>query len=420
MKKKLAVIGIGSAGIQSLCHFLSFTSDEWEITSIHNPNIKILGIGESTNPTFLTALGQGLNFDYTKDLDGLDATVKYGTMFKDWREKDFLNPLITTELPGLGITKQVAIHFNNFKLKEFALPRLHSIWSDKFKELAGNVDDLIDNPDQAIAVVDGKEHVFDYIIDCTGFPKDYTDYYVNNDAPLNHALIHNVKEFETFTYTGHTATPDGWMFEIPLQSRLTYGYLFNDKITDLETAKKNFAKQINVPEEGIVQAEFTFKSFFAKEVLGNRIIKNGNKAIFFEPMSANSIWTYSTINRMFYDFIEGFIDRDTLNDRFVTNSVSIEDIIYYMYHGGTIYDTPFWRNAVDYTQMRVSLSKSFHRTVQTFAKRSAELKDNPAMIYSMQQPVWVFGPYNLAVIDQNFGYYHFAEKDLLKDYLKGD
>ena len=72
---KLAVIGVGSAGILSLCHFLSNMDETWEITSIHNPSKKIQGIGESSNPAFLNALERGLGFEVVKDLDKLNGTL---------------------------------------------------------------------------------------------------------------------------------------------------------------------------------------------------------------------------------------------------------------------------------------------------------------------------------------------------------
>ena len=47
---KIAVLGVGTAGITSLCHLLGWLPSTVEITSIYDPNIKILGIGESSTP----------------------------------------------------------------------------------------------------------------------------------------------------------------------------------------------------------------------------------------------------------------------------------------------------------------------------------------------------------------------------------
>ena len=81
-KNKLAVIGVGSAGIQSLCHFLAYMDETWEITSIHNPSKKIQGIGESSNPSFIAALELGVGFNLIEDLNKINGTLKFGTKYK--------------------------------------------------------------------------------------------------------------------------------------------------------------------------------------------------------------------------------------------------------------------------------------------------------------------------------------------------
>jgi len=409
MKKKLAVIGTGTAGIQSLCHFLGYTTSEWEVTSIYNPTIKIVGIGESTNPSFLEKLGIGIDFDYTKDLHHLDGSIKIGTKFFKWRDYDFLNPLIYDIGFGFGLTKYVAIHFNNFKLQEFVFGRLREKWNNRFQEVHGNVDELIDGDGDVRVIVDGTEHIFDYVIDCRGWPKDFTNYHVIEQAPVNHAIIHSVEEFETFEWTGHRATVDGWMFEIPLATRLTYGYLFHDEITSIEQAKINFSKEINVPVNELSNIEYKFKSYYAKEPLGKRVMKNGNTAVFFEPMSANSLWSYDIANRLFFDYaVNGQGTIDHVNQAFVMNSKAIEEIIYFYYHGGSIYDTPFWKRVVAYTKDYIeNHSHNFKNTQQAFIELRPELAKDPLLLAKLNKPNWIFGPVNLVMIDHNFGYNYF-------------
>ena len=86
----MAVIGVGSAGIQSLCHFLSYLDETWEIYSIHDPDKKILGIGESANPPLLHLLQLATDFKISEDLDEINGTLKFGTEYIDWRKKSFL------------------------------------------------------------------------------------------------------------------------------------------------------------------------------------------------------------------------------------------------------------------------------------------------------------------------------------------
>ena len=62
------------------------------------------------------------------------------------------------------------------------------------------------------AFLDGdKVAVFDYVIDCGGYPDDYSDYNICKHISLNSCLVHNTKP-QKFNYTHHKATPNGWMF----------------------------------------------------------------------------------------------------------------------------------------------------------------------------------------------------------------
>ena len=88
MKKKVAVVGVGSAGLLNVMHLCVWLDKSWEVYSIHNPHKKILGIGESTNGEFVTVLERATNFSiaHPEDVAALGATIKYGSRFVEWRE----------------------------------------------------------------------------------------------------------------------------------------------------------------------------------------------------------------------------------------------------------------------------------------------------------------------------------------------
>ena len=346
-KKSLAVIGTGSAGILSLSHFCSVFDNTWDIVSIYDPNIKIIGIGESTNPAFIQNVEYGLNFSMLDDVSKLDGTYKFATRYIDWKDHYIDSPL----LEGRS-----AIHFNNFKFKEFAFERLNSLWPEKFKVVEGHVeslDNIFNDALQATGVhvkVNEDLYRFDYVIDCRGFPKDYTEYHICDNMPVNHCHVHNIDQPGTWNYTGHRATVDGWMFEIPLTTRQSYGYLFNDTITDVETAKQNFSKLINVPVEQLNNIEYSFKSYYAKEAVDGRIFKSGNRFGFFEPMSATSMYMYSRLNALYEKHVIA-TETSNLETMLKTNIDAIQlarklqDLICFFYHGGSKHDTEFWRTA---------------------------------------------------------------------------
>jgi hypothetical protein len=137
----------------------------------------------------------------------------------------------------------------------------------------------------------------------------------------------------------HRATLDGWMFQVPLTTRISHGYLFNDTITSVEQAKINFSKEINVPVDQLDNIEYKFKPFWAKTVFENRVIKNGNAAVFFEPMFANSLANYDDINKNFHQFLTGKCTESEVNIRFLRRYCQVRDIICYIYHHAVIFSS---------------------------------------------------------------------------------
>lgn len=392
MKKRLGVVGVGSAGVLSLAYFLSHMSNEWEIVSIYDPTVPILGIGESTNPSFIRILEMGTRFSTSEDIDSLDSTLKFGTKFIGWRDHEWLNPLISGG---------VAVHFNNFKLKEFAFSRFPVVWPEKFRVIEGNVEH-IDNSEEKIAVtVNGVVEDFDYIVDCRGFPPTLDeDYHVSNCSLLNRCLVHSFEEFDPIEYTEHIATKNGWMFGIPLTTRKTYGYLFNDTITNIDDAKVDMASHLNVTVDDLKLKEYKFTPYYTTKLVDNRLTKNGNRALFFEPISATSINQYFLTCQIIFKYITGQINSREANEEFIHESSVTEDIINYYYHGGTNYDSEFWQKASANAIDNLDENTRFKFIIE-INRRAHEL----GLPYNGKGHL--FAAYNLVLIDEAFGYNYF-------------
>ena len=402
-KHKIAIIGTGSAGVLALSHFLTYLPKDWDVYSIYDPNTPRVGIGESTNPSFVASLDTSVGFHILRDLKELEGTIKYATVFKNWRKEHFYHPLLGGSC---------AIHFNTHKLFDFIKGRFEKEYPDNFKQIHGYVEDLKNEGDHVSCNIDGKKHTFNFVIQCTGFPKDYTDYQVCN-LPVNHALVHNIQKPGDWEYTGHRATRNGWMFEIPLTTRQSYGYLYNDNITTKEEAKKDFSKEIMVPESLLDNIEYKFKSYYTKELFDGRICKQGNNAIFFEPISATSLWLYDNINRLMFDYMSGTTLSGSddieptipnVNKQFLDIANQVEELICYYYHGGSIYDTPFWKHTIEITNHRLKISENLQRMKESFSRE--HLIGTP-----VNAGQWCFTAPGLLKIDKNFGYNYFTKKD---------
>jgi hypothetical protein len=401
---KIAVIGTGSGGILTLCHMIYFLRQQHaEITSIYDPSVPSIGIGESTNPFFWDSNCLALNINdreqFIKNKE-LDSTKKRGTLYKNWREEDFLNPLMFVDEDD----GQFAVHFNTHKYKEFAFDRLHKIWGNRFKELKGSVSDIKNKLNEITVTVDDTDYIFDYVIDCRGFPKSFEGYNVL-EMPLNHALVHNKTDVhEDWNYTLHQATENGWMFSVPLATRTSYGYLFNDKITSVEDAKNNFSKTIGVPVDQLQGVEHKFKNYYIEKIIDGRLFKNGNSAMFFEPMFANSLLMYDFINKL---FVEKILNRNAseaeLNFIFQQQALEVHDLICFYYHGGSIFKTDFWNYAVEYASTRLKDSTMFKKLCDKFAY----MNKNNCTINSDT----VFSSRTLKKVDKAFGYYYWNTKE---------
>jgi len=395
-KNKIAVIGVGSAGIQTLAQFLPHFPDNWEIYSIHNPNAKTLGIGESSNPSFLGPLSKGMDFDLTRDIEEIDGSFKFGTEYVGWRNHDFTNPFLEGS---------IAIHFNANKLKDFALERFKKIWGSKFTEILGNVDMMQNVKDGVKVIVDGQEHFFDFVVDCSGFPKDFSEYIIADDMPINHGIVYNDKNVknEPFGpyYTKHIVSNNGWIFVIPLTTRTSYGYLFNDHITSIEDAKKDFASILNIDVSKLEELEYKFNPFYAKNIANGRIFKNGNKAAFFEPMFGNSLRLYFFIGALIQDYITNKKTLQEIERQYFDHTTDIEHLINYHYLGGSTINSPFWRMAKDMSLKKIN-------KYDKIKILSVLLKQQQNRNQLLSEPQWFFNPQSLMSLDKNFGYRYFT------------
>lgn len=271
-----------------------------------------------------------INFSLLEDSQELDATLKLGVKFSDWREKDFYGHITPVSY---------GMHFDNQSLKGFAFKRFEELY-DNFHVIHGNVDKIESKQNEAVVYVDGEEYKFDYVVDCGGYPDDYSNYNICKYISLNSCLVHNTKP-QKFDYTHHKATPNGWMFGIPLQSRQSWGYLYNDTITSKEESVSNFKTYFDDIQESNLR-EFKFKSYSAKQFFDGRVLKNGNRAFFYEPIEAFSGFMYQSILKFFCEYLYCGISLDDVNENIGLVANNIELATCFIYHGGSIYDTPYW------------------------------------------------------------------------------
>lgn len=363
---KIAVLGIGTAGVQTIAHFLSELPEDIEIYSIHDPAHKILGIGESTTTFLPTVLWRGLKLTMFDNCNKLDATTKHGVKYVNWTKEEFSTNILP---PYHGM------HFNNFNLGKVALESAKDIKG--FFTIKGVVSNISQTKDHVTLSVDGNEYTFDYIVDCRGYPTDYTDYEMCNYLPVNHCLVNTIDRPGTWNYTYHQATKNGWMFGIPLQTRQGWGYLYNDNITSKEDAIEDikilFNNEINL-------REFAFKNYYKKNIIDGRIISNGNRALFFEPLEALSGTFYEAVSVEAIKVILG--GRDAVQANLFLNEIAETYALFilFVYHKGSIFNSKFWKQTKETAKLHLDNSSLWDDLTQRINSATALGINSEAMI----------------------------------------
>ncbi len=394
---KVAVLGVGTAGIMSLCHALRWLCPkDSTVTSIYDPKFPILGIGETSQPGFQTLLFESTGFTFLDDADKLDATIKLGGMWKNWRDDDF-NACLTAP--------SYAIHFNNFKLKEFCFSRFNKKYQSKFLVSEGNIDSITNAGTCVLVVVDGIEYQYDYVIDCRGYPTDLSEYYVVENPTVNSALVNIINEPGTWNATVNQATKNGWMFGLPLQTRQGWGYLYNDKLTTKEEAIKDIEEIFN--KENIELKEFKFNSYHANTFFDGRILKNGNRAFFFEPIEGQAGFFYEIALRYLVDYVYGQCSVADVNRHLLDAAKDLELFINFIYHGGSKFQTTYWSHISKVAREKLNNNEKWNYIVSTV--------NNYLKFGGQEPPTNTIGRWSVhhwKMWDKKLGYNYFYDKNI--------
>jgi flavin-dependent dehydrogenase len=349
--KKICVVGGGTAGI-SVASVLKKTFPEKEIVMIKGRSIPTVGVGESTLGEINNFL-QLLNIQDKDFMKACDASYKQSIRFEDFYQKGdggfhypfgepyydetihqnswyflkFLKPNLSVQdyadsmfphmalinegritnkkvFPTFNFTKDTAYHFDAVKFAN---------WIEKniFLPLGGKtiIEDIVkiereeDGSIKKLLMDTENKIQADLYIDCTGFKslllgetlkepfESYEHLLPNNSAWATKQSYKNKKQ-ELKGYTNCKAVENGWIWNIPLWSRMGTGYVYSDKYIDDNKALEQFKKHIG-------QDDLEFKKIKMRIGIHKRLwVKNvcaiGLSAGFIEPLESNGLLTIHT------------------------------------------------------------------------------------------------------------------------------
>jgi tryptophan halogenase len=167
-------------------------------------------------------------------------------------------------------------------------------------------EDVKDIKQDENGIVSLNKHKADLYVDCTGFksmllggalkvPFEPIPKLPNNKAwATKIPYVDKTKEVESFTNC--TAIENGWVWNIPLWSRVGTGYVYSDKFVDDETALKEFKNHLAKVRPGFGKEEHEFKNIEMKCGIYERLFVKNVVAIglangFVEPLESNGLFS---------------------------------------------------------------------------------------------------------------------------------
>ena len=315
---KIAVVGAGNAGCFTALWFAWFGRKEnVEVELIYNPEIPVERVGQATllNPPALLWGSTGFNW-YNNNIH---ATFKSGILYENWGKKN--DKVFHEFAPDL-----MAMHYCPWEMQKSILNSGH------FKVTEGDIDP--------------KDVDADYVFDCRGKPKDFTGYKPLKN-PTNAAILAKPNwDVTKALWSRHVATPDGWTFVIPTypdspSHDYCVGYCYNTSITTKEEAEKNFTETFDVD----VKKHVRYTNYVVENpIVDDRIIMNGNRLFFLEPMESSSVQTYIEWIKICWNCIVNKTGGNPRGEilRYIEQT---QNFVLWHYQFGSKYDTPFWNYA---------------------------------------------------------------------------
>jgi len=416
----ILVVGGGSAGWMSAATFCrSFPNKK--ITVIESPNVPTVSVGESTLAyikTWLHFLGVS-DEEFMSEVDAsYKLSIKFTDFYKKdygsfhypfgepsrkicpigpeaWYIKKVLHPdtplddysrcyfpqMALIEKNKLnkdpkGLLFEHGYHFEHAVAFHFDAAKFGLFLREKYckprgvKHISAEVKSVITDNDgvKEIILDDGTSISADLYVDCTGWKSlllgeslkepfiSYSDRLVNNKAWAT-KIPYIDKEKEVEPYTNCTAINNGWVWNIPLWSRIGTGYVYSDKYISKEDALIEF-KQYLKSDKMTIKAdrnveEFEFNDITMRVGIHERIwVKNviaiGLAAGFIEPLESNGLFTVNDFLSRACQVLDREIvsqmDIDLVNNLCKKGFDAFANFIYIHYLLSQRTDTEYWRD----------------------------------------------------------------------------
>jgi len=398
---KIIIVGGGTAGWMTASTLVKCFPHK-KICLIESPDIATVGVGEST-------LGQIRGWQALlgiKDKDFMsacDATYKLSIKFtnfyqkgesfhypfgkpylvgneaglNDWWFKKFLYPdtpysdYATCHYPQMALINENKCFFNDsstipfefykhtafqFDATQFGLwLRDHVCLPAGLKHIKEEIK-TIEQDEKGIKTLN-KKYKADLFIDCTGFQsllleQTLKEPFINMSSilPNNSAWCTRIpyknKRKQLVGYTNCTAVKNGWIWSIPLWSRMGSGYVYSDKYISDEDALKEFQKHIGTQE--LEFKKIKFRTGIHQRLWVKNVCAIGLSAGFIEPLESNGLFSVhefilQLLRTLQRDFVSQW-DKDVFTTMCKNVHYAFMEFVAMHYALSHRQDTPYWKD----------------------------------------------------------------------------
>ena len=371
MKKRVIVVGAGTAGVIVASLLQQHYGDVVEITVIYDGAKDSIGVGEGTRIDINDYLKK-INLSGIDLIKNAEATIKLVIQFRNWLPKSsYFHPFhwketksqriqlpnnITTShcfyemmtkfsidsllsyddcstVPST-LKEDYAYHIDGVLFSRY----IRSIFKKTIQFIEDKVVDVICNENSIASIRLENNGILtgDYYIDCSGFSKllygklnnlKWKD--VSSILPINRALIQQIPIKSCADIPSHTvseATKDGWIWQIPVGSRYGTGYLYSSNFTTDDKARIEFDNWLNKNHNERLTSDRIIKydSGYYENFCASNCAAIGLASGFVEPLEATGI-------TLIFRQIEYLIKHDVIfsNIEYNRQSASKENKLFY-------------------------------------------------------------------------------------------
>ena len=347
--RRVVIVGGGSAGWITAAYLNGALNDKGknkvvDITLIESPNIPRITVGEATIPSINHVLGV-IGLDEVTFMKATDATFKQSIKYANWHKNDdsfyhhpfsrarqgpidnsgrdwmmsqrnipFMETVsaqpilcemgLAPKMLGpwtMGPPLKYAFHMNAQKFADYL--RDFSVERGVTHILADMVDTRVDNGHITSVTLETEDVIEgDIFVDCTGFRAlligealgvaydDYSQWLLCDQALI--ASFDYDTHFPGYVrpYTTATALSAGWVWDIPMQSRRSVGYVHSSNFTNPEAAKTELLAYQDPELKEVETRLIKFRTGQRRKAWSGNCIAIGLSGGFIEPLESTGLY----------------------------------------------------------------------------------------------------------------------------------